>query len=439
MATVGTVAPDHVVATPLNCSPDLIALSSQPGLRAPAVLSVRGWRLLVADPVARLESIDSLSRYADAVGWRDPAPGGPPFRTGAVGFLTEDSSAALLHLPRDERPAVAALPPVCFAIYEWAVAVSPEGRGWIVAAADRLPDLRAWASAALQPGVPVAAAPRHARFGLARREHAGAVRQILDWIAAGDLYQANLTFQVAVPWATGPFDLARLLEHQTPGAAHAALIILDESRAVVSVSPETFLRIDGDRITTRPIKGTRPRGRTRRDDEAAAAALRASAKDAAEHVMIVDLERNDLGRVCRPGSVVVPEYAALEQHPTVWHLTSTVQGRLRPDASFEDVVAATFPPGSVTGTPKRMAVARTRLLEPVRRGAYCGAIGLVTTGLVELSVAIRTAVVDGGVASYGTGGGIVADSEADAEYDEALAKAAAFLRATGATGAAGAD
>jgi para-aminobenzoate synthetase component I len=148
--------------------------------------------------------------------------------------------------------------------------------------------------------------------------------------------------------------------------------------------------------------------------------------------MIVDLERNDLGVVCEPGSVHVSELAALEAHPTVWHLTSTVEGTLRGDVSTSDLLRATFPCGSVTGAPKRMAVCRTTLLEPIRRGAYCGSIGVVASGLVDLSVAIRTAVVGGGVASYGTGGGIVAESTPDAEWEEALAKASGFLAATGA-------
>lgn len=149
--------------------------------------------------------------------------------------------------------------------------------------------------------------------------------------------------------------------------------------------------------------------------------------------MIVDLERNDLGRVCEPGTVRVTDYAALEGHPTVWHLTSTVQGRLRDGVGLGELLTATFPSGSVTGTPKRMAVARTALLEPVRRGVYCGAVGIVSPGMVDLSVAIRTAVVHNGVASYGTGGGIVADSHPAAEFGEAMDKAAAFYTATGAS------
>src|SRR5688572_4181145 len=186
--------------------------------------------------------------------------------------------------------------------------------------------------------------------------------------------------QVAVEWRQPAQQLAARLWAATPDAAHAALLLLDNDTAVVSASPETFLRTEGDWVTTRPIKGTRPRSKDAGQDQALSAELRSSAKDHAEHVMIVDLERNDLGRVCDPGTVRVTDYAALEAHPTVWHLTSTVRGRLRDDVGLAALLAATFPPGSVTGTPKRMAVARTALLEPVRRGVYCGAIGVIAQG-----------------------------------------------------------
>ena len=397
-------------------------------------MSVQGWRLLVADPIDELRSLDELTGFAAEAGWRSPPRPGPPFSVAAIGLLADDLSAGLLDLPADTRPAVAPVPAVQFGVYDWTVAVAPDGAAVVVAAPDKADEIIRWLAAARPAAVGIEPIqPRTATCGLSRSEHAAAVGEILEWIAAGDLYQANLTLQVAAPWTNSPADLAARLETATPGAAHAALLTLDDHLAVVSVSPETFLRVAGDEISTRPIKGTRPRGSDVASDRAAGEALLASAKDHAEHVMIVDLERNDLGRVCEPGSVVVPEYAVLEGHPTVWHLTSTVTGTLRQGVELAEVIAGTFPPGSVTGTPKRMAVDRTRLLEPVRRGVYCGAIGVVGPGVVDLSVAIRTAVVHAGVASYGTGGGIVADSTPDDEYAEALAKAAAFLRATNAT------
>ena len=383
--------------------------------------------------MAAIRSVAELDCYAEALGWRRPRDGDVPFATAAIGYLGDDLSAGLLRLPRDERPPATPLPAMYLGVYEWAVAVSPGGTAWVVAEPGRIDDLCAWALAA-RTVPPAATADGPATTGMDRATHAAAVRRIQSWIAAGDLYQANLTFQIAAPWSAHPVGLAAALERATPGASHAALLVLGPHTGIVSASPETFLRVAGDVVTTRPIKGTRPRSGDAVADAGAAQALRDSAKDHAEHVMIVDLERNDLGRVCVPGSVRVPDYAALEQHPTVWHLTSTVRGTLRAGVSLAQVLHATFPPGSVTGTPKRMAVARTALVEPVRRGVYCGAIGIVAPGLVDLSVAIRTAVVADGVASYGAGGAIVADSDPDDEYDEALAKASAFLTAVGVKG-----
>ena len=429
---LGASATQRFTTIALPAAPDLLALSATSGLTAPAVLTVRGWQLLVANPVERISSLTDLSRFAEAVGWRGDPPAGVPFQGGAVGFLTSDLSNALLQLPPDGRPSAAPDVGVAFGVHDWAVAIGPDGDAWVVAPEHRAEDLAAWA---VQPAhspavVPVASDPQP-RLSTSREGHAAAVRRILEWIAAGDLYQANLTLQIAAAWDAGPQELARRLWAATPGAAHAAMVVVDDDTAIVSASPETFLRVDGDAVTTRPIKGTRRRSWNLDEDRAQADALRASEKDHAEHLMIVDLERNDLGRVCEAGSITVDEYAAVEPHPTVWHLTSTVSGRLRNDVGLDTLLAATFPSGSVTGAPKRMAVARIGLVEPVRRGVYCGAVGMIGPGIVDLSVAIRTAVLTGGVASYGAGGGIVADSDPDAEFSELLDKAAAFFTATG--------
>ncbi|PSO49027.1 MAG: hypothetical protein BRC32_00810 [Actinobacteria bacterium QS_8_72_14] len=258
--------------------------------------------------------------------------------------------------------------------------------------------------------------------------HQAAVRRAQAWIAAGDCYQINLTAQASAPWPASGEALARALWHTSP-AAHAAFLQLPGGVEVVSISPETLLRVRGRTAAVRPIKGTRPRRADPAADTTQARMLRASAKDAAEHVMIVDLERNDLGRVCRSGTVRVPHLAALEAHPSVWHLTSTVTGELAARVGMAELVAATFPAASVVGAPKRRAWQRASQLEPVRRGVYCGAIGAITPRGADLSVAIRTAVAHGGWASYGAGGGIVADSDPDAERQEAVDKAKPFLDA----------
>ena len=207
-------------------------------------------------------------------------------------------------------------------------------------------------------------------------------------------------------------------------APHAALCTFGPhlpALAVVSASPELFLRVDGRRVVTRPIKGT----------AADRATLAASAKDHAENVMIVDLARNDLGRVCEYGSITVPELCAIESHPGLHHLVSTVEGTLRPGVGLDALVRATFPPASITGAPKPRVMQAIEDLEPVRRGVYCGAVGWIDgdTDRAELAVAIRTFTIVPGATYLGVGGGIVADSNPDAEWAETELKAARLLAA----------
>lgn len=418
--------------------------------RRGALVRVRGWEVAVADPDGVVTDGAELDEAAARVGWDGPTPDGPPFTHGLLGFVTDDASAALLDLDGvDDRPAPAPLPPLWFGRYRHAACQSPVGQWWVCgeseAEADKAEALLR-ESAGPAGGAPIGAKRASARFfprsrtrapsevtparaTLSRRAHGAAVGRIQEWIAAGDVYQINLTLHVGAPWDRSPRALARRLFGASPSADHAAFLHAPGG-TIASVSPETFLRMDGRRATIRPIKGTRRRAEDPATDQALAADLLAAAKDGAEHVMIVDLERNDLGRICEVGSVRVPQLMELEGHPTVWHLTSTVVGTVRPDIGLRDVLAALFPCGSVTGAPKRMAVSRTRLVEPWRRGVYCGAIGVIAPGLVDLSVAIRTAVLHDGWAWYGTGGGIVADSNADEEWEEAMTKAAAFFTAT---------
>jgi para-aminobenzoate synthetase component 1 len=198
---------------------------------------------------------------------------------------------------------------------------------------------------------------------------------------------------------------------------------------VLSSSPEQFLSLQNGRAQTRPIKGTRPRGGSADQDLALRAQLLSSEKDRAENVMIVDLLRNDLGKVCEPGSIEVPGLFQVESFATVHHLVSTVTGRLRADKDALDLIAACFPGGSITGAPKRRAMEIIDELEPVRREVYCGnVIRLGFDGNLESSITIRTALMQGQSVYYWAGGGIVADSDCDDEYQESLDKAAAFLR-----------
>jgi para-aminobenzoate synthetase component 1 len=257
------------------------------------------------------------------------------------------------------------------------------------------------------------------------------VERIQAHIRAGDVYQVNLTQQLSAPLAGTAWEFYLRLRRVNPAPFGA---FLDGGAwAIVSASPERFLGVTPDgRVETRPIKGTRPRGATAAQDAALIAALRASEKDRAENVMIVDLLRNDLSRVCATGSVAVPELCAVESFATVHHLVSTVTGRLAPGRDAFDLLAAAFPGGSISGAPKIRAMEIIAGLEPVARGVYCGAIGYVSaTGAMDTSVAIRTAVVRDGVVHFGVGGGVVADSDPAGEYAESLDKARGLVAALG--------
>jgi para-aminobenzoate synthetase component 1 len=256
------------------------------------------------------------------------------------------------------------------------------------------------------------------------------VSRIREYIAAGDVYQVNLAQRFHTPFRGSPLALYRRLRARNPAPFGAYLEFA--GAAITSISPERFLRLDATTraAEARPIKGTRPRGATPAEDAALARALSASEKDRAENIMIVDLVRNDLGKVCRPGSVTVPKLFALESHPTVHHLVSTVTGVLAEDRDAFDLLCAAFPGGSVTGAPKIRAMEIIAELERAPRGVYCGAIGYVSnTGAMDFNIPIRTIVLRDGMATFHAGAGIVWDSEPAAEYEETLAKARPMLDA----------
>jgi para-aminobenzoate synthetase component 1 len=274
-------------------------------------------------------------------------------------------------------------------------------------------------------GVPRAArpwsGPRRAtwRSSLDAAAFAARVTTIRDAIAAGDVYQVNLTRRLRAPLPAGASMLALggALAAGNPAPFGAVVELPAHGVRVASASPELFLRRDGRRVRSSPIKGTCAPGEA------------FTAKDRAENVMIVDLVRNDLGRVCVPGSVRVPALLAEEEHPGLTHLVSTVEGELRSGVGWADLVDATFPPGSVTGAPKLAALEHIARLEPVPRGVYCGAVGWVDADRRqgELNVAIRTFWVDDGELCLGTGGAITWDSTADGEWAETELKAARVL------------
>ena len=274
----------------------------------------------------------------------------------------------------------------------------------------------------------VARAPR---TSLPRERYLRAVEAVKRSIAAGDIYQANLTQRISCEITADPWDLYRRLVQTTPAPRSA--YVEAPGWALASVSPETFVDVDRrGTATTLPIKGTRPRGSTPEADRALERELLASEKDRAELTMIVDLERNDLGRIAKPGSVRVAELAALRTYPAVHHLVATVTAELKEGTGFEDLVRAVFPGGSITGAPKLRAIEILKTLEPVPRGPYTGSLFFLDDdGSTWSSILIRSVVVAGGIAYLGAGGGVVADSDPEGEWMESNAKARALTRVLG--------
>jgi para-aminobenzoate synthetase component 1 len=342
-----------------------------------------------------------------------------------AGFLSFDLGRAVEHV--DARlVAEDAVPDLLLARYDARLVIdddarlegSPSGRR-------RLQRLLESASAAPSPAADVELG--RARSNLDRWAFEAGVRAIVALVEAGDCYQVNLTRRLAWDHAADAIALHRALAVANP-APHAGLFVLPrpggDPIAVVGASPERFLAWQGAEVETRPIKGT----------GTDASRLGASAKDRAENLMIVDLARNDLGRVCEYGSVHVSGLFDLEQHPGLWHLVSTVRGRRRADVGLGALIRATFPPASVTGAPKPRVLQAIEDLEPVRRGVYCGATGWIDTqrDQGDLAVAIRTFTIANGTTTLGVGGGIVADSDPGAEWHETELKAARLLAAAGA-------
>ncbi len=265
---------------------------------------------------------------------------------------------------------------------------------------------------------------------LSREEFLARVERAQDYIRCGDIYQVNLSHRLTAPWPYSGWELFRRLSDVSP-APQSAWLDGGEFQ-IASASPESFLRLSGAQILTRPIKGTRPRAADTARDAQLAYELQTSAKEVSELIMITDLLRNDLGRVCEFGSVQVPELLRLERFPQVQHLVSTVEGRLRPGLSHLDALRSCFPGGSITGAPKFRAMQIIDELEPVARGPYTGALGYLGFNREsQLSIIIRTALCQNQAAHFQVGAGIVADSDRAAEYDETMAKASGFVQALG--------
>lgn len=416
--------------------------------------------IVAAEPFARF-------RYRDGRATLDgtPVPGGPfaalraclapyriepdaeqPFPGGAIGYFAYDLGAALERVAAPARRA-GLTDDIALNLYDTALVIDhaagtcrlvatgfperdPENRQARAAArlarfADRL--------GAAEPPLGASAAPPepltwHSNFD--RQGYESAVETVRSYIRAGDIYQANIAqrFTADLPAGFDPFALYRRLRATNPATFGAYLEL--EGLSVASSSPERFIRLDGRHVETRPIKGTARRLDDPAADRAAAEALQASVKERAENVMIVDLLRNDLSRVCKPGSVAVPTLCGLETYANVHHLVSVVTGDLRDGLDALDLLEGTFPGGSITGAPKIRAMDIITEIEGDARELYCGAIGRIGfDGALDTSIAIRTVFMDDRQAVLQAGGGVTLLSEPGPEYDETLAKAARVFEA----------
>jgi len=401
------------------------------------------WSFLAVEPVERVErTLEDAAPLAalDALERETRAHAAPSELCGLslaqiprwAGFVAYDAAWAgkPRRLVRPERARV-----LCFARYDAWLALGHAGQGAFIVGDDEGACARLRAK--LQRSV---ACELHARAGALTADdsarHLAAIADALEHVAAGDFYQVNLARMFHAPFSGAPLSLFMALRAASPVPLG---MYFDAGELVVaSRTMERFLRLDRDQrvLETRPIKGTAVRAANGEDDAREGAALRADGKERAEHAMIVDLMRNDLGRVAEVGSVQVPEVMAVESYRGLHHLVSTVRCRLRPEVGLRAVLEATFPPGSVTGTPKLTVVEHIERLEQGARGVYTGALGFVDQrGGLSLAVAIRTAVIERGELRYGSGGGIVEASDPARELAETELKAQALRVALGALAA----
>ncbi|MDO8837850.1 MAG: aminodeoxychorismate synthase component I [Parvibaculum sp.] len=368
-------------------------------------------------------------------------PDQPPFIGGAAGFFGYGLGRTLERLPPEAPPYAVDdqnLPDMALGFYDTVLAFDMIARrAWSFSTGgpERAARMRARFEAAGPLPSTARVAPTTITSNFTRTAYERAVAQVVDDIYAGDIFQANLSQRFEARLAEGDAAYALYLRLRAASPAPFGAFFNFGEGAILSSSPERFLACRDGAVETRPIKGTRPRGRTPDEDRRLAADLMASEKDRAENVMIVDLLRNDISRVCADGSVTVEKLCALESFANVHHLVSTIRGRLRDDATAADLLAACFPGGSVTGAPKLRAMEIIAELEPTARGPYCGAIGyLGADGAMDTAIAIRTMIVKDRRVTFQAGGGIVADSDPAAEYEETLAKARDMRHVLEATG-----
>jgi len=391
------------------------------------------------DPFVCLQ--EELARYAEP-----PHDAPAPFNGGAIGYFGYELAGRLERLPAP-RPDRLALPECVFGFYDVIAAFDHQTRdAWIFSSGfpegtsvlrKERAEKRAEVFAERIAQAPERSAPTDWkrrgvwRAELSRAEVERRIARIIAYVEAGDIFQANFTqrFLAERPEGLDDFTLYRRLRELTP-APFATFLRAGTGLSLLGASPERFLLLNNGWARAEPIKGTRPRDADPLRDRALGAALQESVKDRAENLMIVDLMRNDLSRVCEPGSVKVPQLCALESFASVHHLISAVTGYMRPGMGAVDLLRASFPGGSVTGAPKIRAMEIIHELEPAPRGAYCGCLGWIGfDGAMDMSMTIRTLTLTGDTVVAQAGGGIVADSQPAAEYEESMTKITPLLKA----------
>ncbi len=356
-----------------------------------------------------------------------------PFIGGAIGYFGYDLGRRIEILP-DFTIQDIDIPDMAVGIYDWAAVFDHQSkRAWLVAEDDCVQDLGYWEKilTAASPLTPAAYGTSFQTISevkpeISFSEYSAAFRQIKKYIVEGDCYQVNFAQRFSADVSGNAWDAYQRLRNLNP-APYSSYISIPGG-AILSSSPERFLRVADRAVESKPIKGTRRRARDPVEDRRLAEELAESEKDRAENIMIVDLLRNDLGKSCAVGSVEVPQLFAVESYTTVHHLVSTIRGRLADELEATDLLRGCFPGGSITGAPKLRAMEIIEELEPFRRTVYCGSIGYLSCdGKMDTNIAIRTLVHCAGKMYCWAGGGIVADSELDEEYRESLDKAAAML------------
>ena len=381
------------------------------------------------DQVSHEDPLELLGRWLDI----QPATSPWPFAGGAIGFLAYDLAERLEHVPM--QPRRLDTPEMVFGIYDWAVLIDHDLRTCHLLGAGRSDSTNCLWESLVDTFTDIKVRRQPAGYSVVQQavaetsqeDYSHAFASVRDYIRAGDCYQVNLAQPFHGELNGNRWDAYRQLRLLNPAPFSAYMNM--PGCTVLSSSPERFLEVRGETVCTRPIKGTRARYADPILDAAARRALASSEKDRAENLMIVDLLRNDLGKVCRPGTVRVPRLFEIESFANVHHLVSTISGRLAPGKNALDLLRAAFPGGSITGAPKRRAMEIIAELEPKRRGLYCGAIGYIGyNGDMDTNIAIRTLSDDGQSVNFWAGGGLVADSNMAEEYQECLDKAAPLLR-----------